>query len=672
MPPTSDGGDSRAYTVACAAKRAIPDVVHVAKIASAVQRTHRATFAVTELLNLFVRDRLEHHGATGLDRIFESNWLIQAFYAVTRGRGKAQVDPMLSAVRDAHMADVELVDRTGLTQVLTYECINLQAVGSTNVWMHFKKRVLSYTRTAFALSDEDFKALSKDDRRQRKLSLLQAADDVGRASSEPLKSPAAYHPWVVETRARLGIETAVGDWNAGGDDAKPLLYHLKSKPHRFLKAMHVMSVHQHAHGRKSMALFPLRRSHVPCHIRFDQRALDDLLGLGHQHKKTKATKASNSTVAVSSGGGRAPKRKRNDPSLLAEKMELFNEVLDLRAAGVHRRDHFAFAFTTDGVSVHLNMERPKTASSNKGARKGFPVRGIHAIDALKAAAKHDKLERPPHVIGIDPGKQELLVAVDHDAPRSSRSRVRYTMAQRQRDLRTRQYADEMRRSKPQPVAVAEGELSLCNSKAPSLVAFAKFASTRRALMRECAAIEWFYDQKEHRHRRRKTKIKAQQSEARLVQRLRGLHHQSDDGGKKEGRPLVLAYGSWGLVAGRPGMACNKGTPPCIGVGLMKKLAKHFVVAPTPEAYTSKTCVACGGVCGAHPTLKTKNNKDIRGLRLCQQEGCGLLQNRDRTGATNIGTQFVRLLGGQPPIRPLSDEELAFHALNVCLERHHDS
>ena len=100
---------------------------------------------------------------------------------------------------------------------------------------------------------------------------------------------------------------------------------------------------------------------------------------------------------------------------------------------------------------------------------------------------------------------------------------------------------------------------------------------------------------------------------------------------------------------------------------MKKLALHFVVAPTPEHFTSKTCVRCMGLCGAHPTLKTKNDKEIRGLRVCHHEGCGLFQNRDKTGATNIGLQFTRLLQGKPPIRKMDDTELEFHRLNMCLE-----
>ena len=100
-----------------------------------------------------------------------------------------------------------------------------------------------------------------------------------------------------------------------------------------------------------------------------------------------------------------------------------------------------------------------------------------------------------------------------------------------------------------------------------------------------------------------------------------------------------------------------------------RLALHFVVAHTPEHYTSKTCVKCGGLCGPHPTLKTKFDKDISGLRVCQHEGCGLLQNRDKTGATNIGLQFQKLMSGQPPIRVMSDEEVEFNRLNACLECH---
>jgi len=652
----------RAYTVACPAAKAIPDAKHRDAIRDAVSRVHAGTFAATELLNLYVRDRIENHDGTGMENLFKQNWLLNAYYAVTTSTGRAPtIDPAVQAVYTAHVRDAPRVDRKGLTQALTYECINLAAVGSTNVWMHFSKRVLAYTRTCHALTDDAYKRLTKSERRARKLALLQAADDVGRPPSQAKRSPDEYHGWVDGARTTLGIDAAVGAW---GD--KPLLYHLKARPERFLAAMHLMSTARTAAGRAAFALFPLRRSHVPRHVRFDKKVLDDLLGLKCRYAAKKSKKAAAGTTPNldATTSGRAPKRKRDDPSLLEEKAAVFNQVLDLRAARVHRRHHFAWAFTTDGVGVHLNMEAPgkgggggaKAAKAAKHTTTVMPTRGIHSIDTLKALAKKEEV----HTIGIDPGKRELIVAVDTDDPKNAPV-VRYTLAQRRRDLRSRQYLDECRRSKPQPVAMAEEALSLLDSRAPSLAAFAAFATRRRQLMAECPTMREFYAEVEHRNRRRKTKIKTQQSEARLVERLRGMHKSGD------GRHLVLAYGAWGLVAGRPGMVCNKGTPPAVGTGLMKRLALHFVVAPTPEHYTSKTCAACQGLCGPHPTLKTKTNKEIRGLRVCQNEGCGLLWNRDKLGARNIGTQFRRLFTDQGPLKVLSDEELEFHRYTVCLE-----
>jgi hypothetical protein len=35
-------------------------------------------------------------------------------------------------------------------------------------------------------------------------------------------------------------------------------------------------------------------------------------------------------------------------------------------------------------------------------------------------------------------------------------------------------------------------------------------------------------------------------------------------------------------------------------------------------------------------------------------------------ATNIGTNFTRLMADRPPIRSMTDEDLAFHRASLCL------
>ena len=122
---------------------------------------------------------------------------------------------------------------------------------------------------------------------------------------------------------------------------------------------------------------------------------------------------------------------------------------------------------------------------------------------------------------------------------------------------------------------------------------------------------------------------------------------------------------------------------------------------TAGRYTSKTCCKCLGPCGPWVEVENKKKKErdqqirlrkatmeargsapeaieemerkmkkvmtrVRGLRVCQNESCRLPQNRDRTGAINIGHQFARLFDGRGAIRAMSAEELALHRLRVAL------
>ena len=63
----------------------------------------------------------------------------------------------------------------------------------------------------------------------------------------------------------------------------------------------------------------------------------------------------------------------------------------------------------------------------------------------------------------------------------------------------------------------------------------------------------------------------------MFDRLEAMHPKGDS------RRLVLAYGAWGLVAGRPNQASNKGTPPAVGAGLMKRLALRFAWSRRPRS-----------------------------------------------------------------------------------------
>jgi len=642
MPEKSDGFDVR--TVGCSLEKLVPDPTHLRKIRAAVEATHKATILASELLNLHIRRLLDADDAADLSCCFDANWLIKAYYEVTEARGSPKPDPALLATRQQCMPPFSPPSRAGLKQCLLYDARNMATVAATTVWMHFQKRVLSHVRRVLALGEEEYKALSKEQRRRRKLELMQVAADVCRAPGSNMQSPPERREWVDRERARLGIDAAVGDWKG-----KPLLYHLKARPHRFLRCIRLMSAEREAAGRGSFSLFPVRRTNVPRHARFDQEALRCLLGVGRSdHAKEKAAE-SRKRKRGEAEAAPVPRVRRSKEEMEGENAALFAGIVDLRATGVQRRSRFDFAFTTDGVCARVQM---RCKAKKAGPLASMPRRGLWAIDELKRVARAEEAL----VVGVDPGKRELVVCVNMEERMASP--VRYTQKQRTRDMRAAQYMAKQQRDRPRAVAEAEAALAGFNSRASSLADFASYCAKRHESLEASLA---YYSDLGHRRRRWQSAIREQKSEERLYRRIEGMRKPED------ARPILLAYGSWGLVAGRAGAACNRGNPPCIGVGLMRKLARRFVVSPTPEAYTSKTCCRCHGPCGPWEEKEAEMGKKIRGLRRCTQRDCMLPLNRDKNGATNIGTNFLRLMGDQPTIRSMTDEDLAFHRASICME-----
>ena len=613
MPPTSDG----VRTVGCRLEKLVPDPSHLRHIRIAVDRVHRVTCYATELLNLHVRRCLRD--GLPLDNIFTQNWLVKAFYEVTDG-ATFQPDLELSRTNADLMPPHPRIRRNGLKQLFMANCVMLEATAKTNVHVHFFRRLTAHARRLTPQNDATTNA-------RHRIEVARVVSDICAPPGTPQRSE--HTDLVATIRSRLHIDQAVGDWE------KPLAYHLKASPHRFLWAMYVMSADAEAAGHGGFALFPLRRALVPRHVRFDKTSLHDVL----------------TSLRNEENGVR--KRRRED----AEADLTFDAVLDYHRAGIQQRHRIKHGFTTDGVCARVQHVVHKDAAPK--TLRTVPRRGVWLIDQLKAVARSEDL----HVVGIDPGKAELIVGVDRNEPR--RCAVRYTQKQRAFDLQTRRTLDEARRHRPLDVQLHEEELSHFSSYASTVEGFQAFCTQRHERLE--AAFD-YYAELRLRARRWKTSIRSQASEERMYRRIREVQ-------KKDPRPLVLAYGAWGLVAGRPGVACNRGNPPCVGAGLMKRLSRRFLVSPTPEHHTSKTCAKCLGPCGAHPSLhhrrrvrangeRTWRDVSIRGLRLCQQEDCKFLQNRDRAAAGLIGLQFERLLDGGAPLRMLSSEEAELHHSNL--------
>lgn len=663
MPPTSDGEPGR-RTVACRLSKLVPDAMTIGDIQLAVRRVHEATIHATALLNIHIRRCISNNIPLSED-LFERNWILKAFQEVTvcSGERSVQRDPGLAESMTA-MPAFDAVNRTGLTQLFMSNATFIASNAKNNVWMHFNRRLLTYVKRRLEMPKEQYDTMTKDQKKYRFLQLNRVATDIRRLPTEEITSDPEYHEFVNLERERLRIDASVDDW-----DNKPLVWHLKAKPHAFLVAISMMSQFNEESGRGGFALYPVRRSMVPQFIRFSALAFNQVLqALRNERLQRK-------------------KRPRGEIEDFT-----FANTMNYRAAQISQRWRIDDGFSTDGVSARIDQfvgtnedvqqmrlkkseaaqrraaaakrkregapepEKTKGTAKKKAAKPELtemPRRGIWAIDELKRISRLELGDI--HVIGIDPGKRELVVATDSDDRNSPA--VRYTISQRQKDMRTRQFADELRRLKPKDVVDAERSLSQFNSRSANLETFRSYVTARQTHLN---AFMNYYGELHHRQRHWKTYIKRQKSEQNLYNRLAAFQKDDD-------RKIVLAYGSWGLVAGSPS-ACNKGNPPCIGVGLMRKISKHFVVALTPEHYTSKTCHKCLGTCGPHPTMRsTRNNREIRGLRVCQDESCKALLNRDKNASRNIGLQFKRLFEGQGCIKSMSEHEIELTRHRMCLE-----
>lgn len=629
MAPFSDGTKNE-RTIGASLEKVLPDATHLHSVRDAVHRTHKATLLATELINLHLRRSLRDQ--LPLEHFFDGNWIQKAYQEVSFGK-EATIDKELNKTKEMYMPAFEPVGREFLTQVWAYEAKNLATVARNNVWMHLGKRLYNHVRRSFPLSEDQYSSLTKEEKTERKRVLLQLVSDLRSGTATKYNSPSQYHDWLTTEVSRLGL-----------CQESP-----KAKPWLCLKAMWIMCTEAERSDEHCFSLYPLRRSFVPRHCRFDEKTLRSLCKV-QDFSANDAKRQKNGTV------------KYKIMSKLT-RQELYSELFDLRSVKTSKKWTFDYSsFTTDGTCVRLPYTVLHKSSLDQKLTNP-PKRGIWSMDAIKSVTRQG-LDYW-HVISIDPGKRELVCGVDMDDVRGSP--IRYTLSERQKDLRSRQYADEVKRSKPAEVFFAEQDLSKCNSRSPSLEGFLLYCTQRRKGFDDCLK---FYSKQEHRHRRWKTVIKTQKSESKLYKKIE--EHKNDN------RPLLLAYGSWGSIAGRAGAACNKKLPPCIGVGLMRKLSKHFVVVPTPEAYTSKTCCRCFGPCGRWTEKeedmvkerkrlghKERKRKEIRGLRRCQNEECKFLPlNRDKNAATNIGYNFQRLFVGQEPIRKLSSEEKKLHKLQV--------
>ena len=689
----------------------VPAVVE--KIREIVPVFNRITTAATVLINMHLRSLLDNPAVTPhqLKPFLANNTLRPYFNAVTHGNHNADLRELYFTLRDNDGNPPPLETRpTANNYVTSYICEGLATTAKTNIHFHLRARVKSVVNRTFRIDNAAWHRLTREQRAQHKRNLELVRLDVLRPSDVAARCSArvtlgdrsfAFGAWTTRLRVamRIGAITrasiAALAKREEEDEALPgLVYYAKCRPEEFLVATRALSERSIALGGRGYSLFPLRRSGVPKYLhldsliiatldpnmsvdRSDEMAVEEV-GMGERMRKRKldvetdvqkAARKAHAALVVA-----AKKRIVFESAMLPE---AFKELTRARASG----KSFDFAVKTDGFGASVQMlakaapaagqsrradaavashdpSRPPTLRNGRysvaefrdkyGAHYHTPAAEGGGIQAAGAPQR-----RPISVVAIDPGKREIISAVDVHNPDN-----KYTFRKSHQDhvtgsVRYRQgmaaRTEVWDREHALKVKETEVDLAAASSNAVPLDVFRRYASK---LVFSLAARCPFYEQPIFRTRSRKRALRKQSLFSKVVNRLRDLPDRT--------HPVVLAYGSWGA---RTSGLRFRGTPPTIGVGFMNYLARFFPVVITPEHFTSSICLECDGRVSrcqhaeeARANSRTEHGrlKEIRGLRFCAH--CNIHFNRDHLGARNIGRNFCRMYNGQAPIRVHSPEE----------------
>jgi len=348
-------------------------------------------------------------------------------------------------------------------------------------------------------------------------------------------------------------------------------------------------------------VFPLRSSIGPGYIRLDTITLVNLLLRKEQGKKNDYSNQGNT-------------KKHED------KIWKFFFRTEKK---MFRKNDFSFhhMISTDGVGVSILFIRDdlvgkRLPSVKKGVSKELYIDELNDYSALR-----DKT-----IVGIDPGKEDLIYCVDNAT--KDANVFRYSQNQRRKETKMKKYNNiilGMKTNKIQGKSVIEyeTELSLYNRKTLCMDKFKSYITEKNRINH---MLFGFYAKQLFRKLKFGRDINIKRNEQKMMNDFRKMYGNPDE--------IVICIGDWEQ---RKQMKYKE---PTLGIGMRSLLRKNnYRVYLVDEFRSSCKCSKCdGGICEKFMVRKNpRPNKDdmrlVHGLLRCKS-GCGEW-NRDRNGSSNI-------------------------------------
>jgi hypothetical protein len=497
----------------------------------------------------------------------------------------------------------EQLDYEYMSNVLSYLCEDIMTMYENNIQLHYvdyverfvnvvwkKKMLVEKIRKIFPTKKEKETRIRQLEKELRKIKndLLNVDSKIA-YTSKPY-----YHGWINEQKKHIIP-------NKDKFQKQSIYYDLKCSPMEYFPCMIAMMKQVETHEETISNVFPLRSSISPGYIRLDTITLVYLHLRKEQGKKSDYCNQGNT-------------KKHED------KIWKFFFRTEKK---VFRKTDFSFhhMISTDGVGVSILFIRDdlvgkRLPNAKKGVSKELYIDELNDYSALQNKK----------IIGIDPGKSDLIYCVD-DASKDANV-FRYSQNQRRKETKMKKYNNiilGMKTNKIQGKSVIEyeTELSLYNRKTLCIDKFKAYINEKNRinhLLFDFYAKQLFRKLKFGRH------INIKRNEQKMISDFRTMYGNPDE--------VVICIGDWEQ---RQQMKYKE---PTLGIGMRSLLRKNkYKVYLVDEYRTSCKCSKCdGGVCEKFMVRKNpKPNKDdmrlVHGLLRCKS-GCGSW-NRDRNGSSNI-------------------------------------
>ena len=342
---------------------------------------------------------------------------------------------------------------------------------------------------------------------------------------------------------------------------------------------------------------PSRRSWVPCHVKFDT---ESVLQMFISYKR------------------RVEWRKRFGEDRKSFNIAVWESLVKAKVMASKSR-HFEFhhEITTDGVAVSMLYSR--VASK----------RACPPIDSLDSVIPPDRTENllPSKVVGLDPGKKNVVTMVDADG-----NVTKYSARQRNFESKLTRFRTVLESEKKKAgIDKLESSLSQFFGKSNVASEYEEYLVARATVENK---LTRFYGKEKWRGFKFRIFCYRRSSEHMLLNRI----------ALKYGGRCVVKFGNWSR------RSQMKGCQPTPNLHLKKLISRRFRVDEVDEFRTSKICNLC---MGSLKSYRTKSGR-LSYSRLCC-ETCGgkgkkpskRFVNRDVNAAMNI------LLCGTSAERPLA-------------------